>query len=112
MAILPLFIRPCDPCIFATFKSTIFKFWILLEYYIKINETFAFDSLSISSEIELGLGPYEIKIFFIILHHFLRIFPISLRVIYFGSSNHKKKINKKMEQKKQNGEQNQNGRQA
>jgi hypothetical protein len=65
MAILHLSIRPSEPCIFAIFTPTIFKFWILIETYLRINDTFGFyDSLFISSEIELGLGPSLIKIFF------------------------------------------------
>jgi hypothetical protein len=65
MAILRLPIRPSEPCIFAIFKPKIFKFWILVEDYIKINDTLGFfDSLSISSEIELGLQPSQIMIVF------------------------------------------------
>jgi hypothetical protein len=64
MAILHLSIRPSESYIFAIFKPTIFKFWILLEDYIRINDTFGFfDSSPISSKIELGLGPSQIKIF-------------------------------------------------
>jgi hypothetical protein len=64
MAILHLSIRPPEPCIFAIFKPIILKLWILIEDSIIINDTFGFsDSLSISSEIELELGPYQIKIF-------------------------------------------------
>jgi hypothetical protein len=64
MTLLHLSIRPSEPYIFAIFRPTIFKFWILIEDHIKINDTFRFfDSLSISSEIELGLGPSQIKIF-------------------------------------------------
>jgi hypothetical protein len=45
-------IRPSEPCLFAIFKPTIFKFWILIGDYIKINHIFGFlDLLSISSEI-------------------------------------------------------------
>jgi hypothetical protein len=90
MVILHLFIRPPEPCIFAIFKPVIFKFWILIEDYIKINEINEFfDSLSISSEIELRLGDSQINIFY----HFLRIFPIAIKfrvdpMINFGSSNH------------------------
>jgi hypothetical protein len=97
MALLRLSICPSEPFIFPIFKSTIFKFWFLIEDYIKFdNDTFGFfDSLSIISEIELGLRPYQI-IFLIIFHHFLWIFPIPLKlrvdpIIYFGSSNHLKK---------------------
>jgi hypothetical protein len=62
MAILNLSIRPSELCIFAIFEPTI---WILIEDYIRINDTFGFfDSLSISSEIELGLGPTQIEVFF------------------------------------------------
>jgi hypothetical protein len=60
MAIL----RSSEPCIFAIFNPTILKFWILIGEYLKTNETFRFfDTLSISSEIELGLGPSQIKFF-------------------------------------------------
>jgi hypothetical protein len=53
-------------------KPTIFKFWILIENYIRINETFEFfDSLCIRSEIELGLGPSQI-IFY--LNHISSLF--------------------------------------
>jgi hypothetical protein len=41
-----------------------FKIWILIEDYMRINATFGFfESFSISSEIELRLGPSQIKIF-------------------------------------------------
>jgi hypothetical protein len=89
------------------FRPTIFKFWILIEnhirirvcirIYIRINDSFGFfDSSPISSEIELGLGPYQIKIFFYIFYHYLRIFPIPLKfrvdpMTYFGTSSHQKK---------------------
>jgi hypothetical protein len=68
--------------------------------------------LSISSEIELGLGPSQIKFFLIIYHPFLGIFPIPLKfrvdpMIHFGNINHKKK-----KKTKQNGGQNQDGRQV
>jgi hypothetical protein len=64
MTILRLPIRLFAPCIFNIFKPTIFRLWILIEDYIKMNETFGFfDLLSISSEIELGLGLWQIKIF-------------------------------------------------
>jgi hypothetical protein len=67
MVILHLCIRPSEPCFFAIFKPTIFKFWILIEDYIRINDTFGFsDSFSISSEIELGLGSSQIKFFLFI----------------------------------------------
>jgi hypothetical protein len=57
-------ILPDGPCIIVIFQPTIFKFWILIEDYIRINDTFGFlDSLSISSEIELGLEPSQNKIF-------------------------------------------------
>jgi hypothetical protein len=61
---------------------------------IRINDTFGFfDSMSIGSEIELGLGFSQIMVFLILFHHLLRIFPIPLTfrvdpMIYFGSSNH------------------------
>jgi hypothetical protein len=65
MAILRLSVRSPMPCIFAIFKPTIFKFQILIEDYIRINETYGFfNSSSISPEIELGLAPSQIKIFF------------------------------------------------
>jgi hypothetical protein len=94
MAILCLFIRPSEPCIFAIFRPTIFKFWILTEDYIRINVTFGFfDLFFISSETKLGLGPSQIKIFLIIFHYFLRILLIAIMfrvdlITYFGSSNH------------------------
>jgi hypothetical protein len=76
MAILHLSIRASEPCIFAIFKPTIFKFWILIGDYIRINETFGvFLFIFIGSEIELGLRTSQIKIFFMIYPHFLRIFP-------------------------------------
>jgi hypothetical protein len=44
-------------------NTKIIKYWIHMKDYIRMNDTFGFsDSLSISSEIELGLGPL-IKIF-------------------------------------------------
>jgi hypothetical protein len=64
MAILSLSICSSEPCIFAILKPTIFKVWILIEEYIRIKDTFGFfDLFTISSEIELGLGPSQIKIF-------------------------------------------------
>jgi hypothetical protein len=39
MAILHLSIRLYEPCIFAILKPTIFKFWRLIEGYMRINET-------------------------------------------------------------------------
>jgi hypothetical protein len=64
MAILLLSIRRTEPCIFAISRPTIFKYWIIIEDYIRINETFGFfDPLSISSGIELGLGPSQIRFF-------------------------------------------------
>jgi hypothetical protein len=55
MAILRLSIHLSEPCILAILKPTTFKFWILIEVYIRINETFGFfDLLTTSSEIELG----------------------------------------------------------
>jgi hypothetical protein len=46
MTILHLSIRQPEPGIFAIFKPTIFKFSILIEDYIRINDTFGFfDSL-------------------------------------------------------------------
>jgi hypothetical protein len=71
MAILHLSIRPSERCLFAIFRPTIFKFRILIEDNIRIIEMIGFfDSLSISFEIELGLGPSQIIIF----QHFFRIF--------------------------------------
>jgi hypothetical protein len=66
MAILRLSIHPSEPCIFAIFNPTIFKFRILLgDYKISINDMFGFfDTLFISSEIELGLGFSQIKFVF------------------------------------------------
>jgi hypothetical protein len=63
MAILRLSIRLSELCIFAVFRPTIFNFWILIEDYTRIIVTFEFsDFLSISSEIEVELGPSQIKI--------------------------------------------------
>jgi hypothetical protein len=56
MAILRL--RPSDPCIFAIFKTTNFKFWILIENSITTNDTMGF--IVSSSGIELDLGPSRI----------------------------------------------------
>jgi hypothetical protein len=68
----------------------------------------------ISSEIKLELEPSRINIFLkIIFHHFLSVFPISLKfrvdpMIYFGSLKHYKQIKKNIGAKiKQNGGQNQ-----
>jgi hypothetical protein len=64
MAILHLSIRPSEPCIFAIFKPKYSKFWILIENYIRINDTFGFfDLLSKRSVIEFGLEPSQITIF-------------------------------------------------
>jgi hypothetical protein len=42
------------------------QIWILVEYYIRINQTFGFiDLFPISCEILLGLGPFQIKIYYI-----------------------------------------------
>jgi hypothetical protein len=61
IAILRLFARPPVPFIFTIIKPTIFKLQIFIEEYIRINDTFGFfDSISISSEIEHGLGPFQI----------------------------------------------------
>jgi hypothetical protein len=93
MAILHLSIRQSESCIFAMYKPTIFMFLILLEDYVRINDTFGFfDTFSVNSEIELGLGSSQIKNL-LLYHHFLRICPIALKVsvdpmIYFGSSIH------------------------
>jgi hypothetical protein len=63
-------------CIFVIFKPTIFKFWILIEDYIRINETFGFfDSLPKSSEIGFGLGPSQIMIFLNLISSLLEDFP-------------------------------------
>jgi hypothetical protein len=94
MAILRLSIRPSDPCFFAIFKPTILKFLILIGDCMRINDTFGFsDLMSIGSEIELALGPSQIRIFLITFHHFLRIFTIAIKfrvgpMIYVGDSNH------------------------
>jgi hypothetical protein len=83
MAILHLSIRLSEPCIYAIFKPTIFKFWIFIEGYKRINDTFGIlDSFSINFEIELGFPSSQIKIFLRIFDHILRIFPIPLRKIY------------------------------
>jgi hypothetical protein len=88
MAILCFPVGPTELCIFAIFKPINFKFWILIEKYITTNDTSGFfDKLSISYGIMLELGPSRIK--------------------SFGSKNHK---NNKLEQKKQNGGENQDGR--
>jgi hypothetical protein len=77
MAILRFLISPSEPCIFAIFKPTNFKFWI--ENYITKNDTSGFfDKLSISSAIELQLGPSRIKGFFYFLRHF-----VFFALIYF-----------------------------
>jgi hypothetical protein len=41
MAILRVSSRSSEPCIFAIFRRTIFKFWILIKKYIRINVTFS-----------------------------------------------------------------------
>jgi hypothetical protein len=74
MAIWHLSVRPSECCIFAIFKPTIIKFWILMEDYVRIINIWFFDSWSISSEIELGLGPSQINICFIIFHTFWGFF--------------------------------------
>jgi hypothetical protein len=73
MAILRFFISPSEPCTFAIFKPTNFKFWILMKNYITTNDTSGFfEKLSISAEIELRLGPFRIKGFFsYISSHFM-----------------------------------------
>jgi ABC-type microcin C transport system permease subunit YejB len=97
MAILRFPISPSEHCIFAIFKPINFKFWVLICNYITTNDTSGFfDKLSISSVIELELGPSRIKGFFyyISLHFISLHLDIEFRVnlmIYFGSSNHKKK---------------------
>jgi hypothetical protein len=58
---------------FAIFEPRVFKFWILIEDYLSTNKTsYICDPLPNSSGIELGVEPSHIKVFFIILHHFLR----------------------------------------
>jgi hypothetical protein len=65
MAILRLSIRPSERFIFAISRHTIFKYQILIEDYTRIHDTFEFfNSMPISSEIELGFGASQIKIFF------------------------------------------------
>jgi hypothetical protein len=64
MAILRLSVHSPEPCTFAILKPKIIKFWTFIEDYIRINDTFGFfDLSSISPEIELGLGPSQIKIY-------------------------------------------------
>jgi hypothetical protein len=66
MAILHLSIRPFEICIFAIFKLTVFKFFIIKEDFVRTNDTFGvFNYCLLSSDIELGLGPCRITIFFI-----------------------------------------------
>jgi hypothetical protein len=78
MAILRFFISPSEPCTFAIFKPTNLKFWILMKNYITTNDTSGFfDKLSNSSEIELRLGPFRIKVFF---YH---ISSLSVRIYKF-----------------------------
>jgi hypothetical protein len=114
MVIFRLSVLSSEPCIFVISRPTIFEFWIRIEDYERINETFGFfDLCSISSEIELGLGHFQIKIFLNMFNHFSRHFPIAIKfrvdaMIFFGSSNHLKKWRVKT----QNGGQNQDGRQA
>jgi hypothetical protein len=97
MAILRFSISPPEHCIFAIFKPINFKSWVLICNYITTNDTSGFfDKLSISSVIELELGPSRIKgFFYYISSHFISLhLDIEFRVnlmIYFGSSNHKKK---------------------
>jgi hypothetical protein len=72
MAILRFPISPFEPCIFAIFKPTNFKFWILIKNYITTNNTSGFfEKLSISSGIEPELGPSRIQGFFDFLRHFV-----------------------------------------
>jgi hypothetical protein len=57
---------PISQSIFAIFKPTNFKFWILIENYITTNDTSGFSyKLSISSGMELELGPSRIKFFLV-----------------------------------------------
>jgi hypothetical protein len=57
---------------FAIFKPTNFKFRILIENYITTYDTSGFFvKMSISSGIELELGPSCIKFLLITFHHFL-----------------------------------------
>jgi hypothetical protein len=56
------FSHPSERCIFAIFNLKNFKFRDLIENYITTNYTSGFfDKLSISSGIELELGPSRIK---------------------------------------------------
>jgi hypothetical protein len=58
MAISRFPISPSEPCIFAIFKLTNFKFWILIENYITTNDTSGFFyELCINSGIQLKIGP-------------------------------------------------------
>jgi hypothetical protein len=58
-------------CDFAIFEPKNLKFWILIENYITTNYTSGFFvKLTISSGIELELGPSRIKGFFIIFFFF------------------------------------------
>jgi hypothetical protein len=86
MAILRIPISPSEPCIFVIFIFKNFKFLILIENYIKTNDTSGFfDKLSISSGIQLELRPSRIKGFFIFISSHLDIeFRVNL-MIYFGS---------------------------
>jgi hypothetical protein len=108
MAIYRLFIRPSEPCIFVIFRSMIiFKFWILIESYKRINDTFGFlDFLSKSS----GFDP-KFSFFQYIYSHFISShLAIEFRVdsiICFDSLNHQKKIKRS---KTQNDGKNHNGR--
>jgi hypothetical protein len=79
MAILRFPISLSEPCIFVIFKPINFKFWILIKNYITTNYTFGFfDKLSISSGIEVELGPSRIKGFFYFLRHL-----VFFALIYF-----------------------------
>jgi hypothetical protein len=82
MAFSRLFIRLSERYIFAISKPTIFKFQILIEDYIRIHETFGFfNSLPISSEIELGFGASQIKFFLLYFISFWGFFRSLLSLV-------------------------------
>jgi hypothetical protein len=83
MAILRFPVSPSEPCIVAIFKPTNFKFKILIKNYITKNDTSGFfDKLSISSGIEVELGPSRIIRFFDFLRHFVFFAPIYFFYFY------------------------------
>jgi hypothetical protein len=89
VAILRFPISPPEPCILVIFKLINFIFWNLIENYITANDTSGFfDKLSISSEIELELGPSRIKGLFIKFHH-------TLNWVWSWNQKKKKKIRAK-----------------